>query len=96
MVTLHQTGILNSYLQATDLRFSTCRSQLSVLVHNIPSRDHPDHTLGSIGYAETFIDSLVRVERGWETEHLILTSDIPSTISWPVSAHSKTALSGRR
>jgi len=59
--------------------------QISVCVHNIPSCSNPDLTLGSVAFAETFIDSLIHTEDGWDSQHVVLTTKIPNTLSWPAS-----------
>jgi len=59
--------------------------QISVYVHNIPSCSNPDLTLGSVAFAETFVDSLIHTEDGWDSQHVVLTTKIPNTLSWPVS-----------
>jgi len=35
--------------------------------------------------AETFIDSLIHREDGWDSQRVVLTTKIPNTLSWTVS-----------
>ena len=59
--------------------------QMSVCVNKIPCCSSPDLSLGSVAFAETFIDSVVHIKDGWDSQHVVLTTQIPSNLSWPVS-----------
>ena len=58
--------------------------QLSVYLQNIPSCSDPEQCLGALAMGESFVDSVIAVDTGLDTQCLILTSDVPAVVSWPV------------
>ena len=62
---------------------------LSVTVYDIPSQDHPGQTIGSVSYADSFLESTVRIQKPDERidldgKSLLLTGHVPRILSWPV------------
>ena len=75
---------LGVYMCMIQTHFSIFSLQLSACLQNIPSCSDPTQCLGALAIAESFVDSVITVDTGWDTQCLVLTSDIPAVISWPV------------
>ncbi|RDD45539.1 Uncharacterized protein C20orf194 [Trichoplax sp. H2] len=65
-----------------------------VAITDIPSLNNSSTTLGSVAFAETFVDSVVRVYNSdnkisWKGKHLILTRNVPKYFFHPDSTEEK-------
>ncbi|XP_064603150.1 dynein axonemal assembly factor 9-like isoform X2 [Liolophura sinensis] len=60
---------------------------VTLTVYDVPSGDSPGKTLGSVLFAESFLDSTIKVSKPDGTEQLdaqflVLTADIPRLVTW--------------